>query len=116
MHEQSETIRAPDGSWINVYGRALPNAGQQLPGTQRYRTLEEAVAAAQSRSNDFHPELAARARELVEGGVKQPDPDPSLWDRVWKQLKDMNLYDTVNPQGTGSTKRGYSDIYPPLGR
>jgi len=55
MHEQSETIKR-NGKWINVYGRALPKAGQQLPGSQTYASLEEAEAAAKARSKsfDFH--------------------------------------------------------------
>lgn len=63
------------------------------------------------------PDLAARARQIAEENAKQETAKrPTLWDRVWKQLKDMSLYDTIHPQGTGSTKRGYSDIYPPPGR
>ena len=49
MHEQSETIQK-NGKWINVYGRKTPKAGQQLPGTIGYGTVEEAVAAASKRS------------------------------------------------------------------
>mgnify|MGYP001565877490 CR=1 FL=1 len=49
MHEQSETIQR-DGKWINVYGRKTPKAGQQLPGTPTYGTVEEAVEAAKERS------------------------------------------------------------------
>lgn len=50
MHEQSETIQLPNGSWVNVYGRNTPQAGQQLPGTPAYRTVDEAVSAAKARS------------------------------------------------------------------
>src|SRR3990167_6457380 len=50
MHEQSETIQRPDGKWINVYGRNTPNAGQQLPGTSEFQSVNEAVNAAGARS------------------------------------------------------------------
>lgn len=49
-HEQSETIQRADGKWINVYGRRTSKAGQQLPGTEAYDTVEDAVAAAKKRS------------------------------------------------------------------
>ena len=62
-------------------------------------------------------DLARRARQIAEEGAKQETTKrPTLWDRVWKQLKDMSLYDAIHPQGTGSTSRGYNDIYPPPGR
>jgi len=51
-HEVSETIKR-NGKWINVYGRDLPKAGQQLPGSQTYDTLEDAELSAQERS-DYH--------------------------------------------------------------
>ena len=53
-HEQSETIQAPDGSWINVYGKATPLAGKQLPGSSRHSTADEAVAEAVARSEAFN--------------------------------------------------------------
>lgn len=49
-HEASETVQRADGKWINVYGRGLPQAGQQLPGSGEYGTAEEAVEAARLRS------------------------------------------------------------------
>jgi hypothetical protein len=50
-HEQSETVQRPDGRWINTYGRAIKGkAGQQLPDTLDYSTVEEAVKAAKQRS------------------------------------------------------------------
>ena len=50
MHEQSETVQQPDGSWVNIYGRGTPRAGQQLPGTPAYTSRAEAVVAARRRS------------------------------------------------------------------
>ena len=51
-HEKSETIER-DGKWINVYGKDLPKAGRQLPGSGKYNTSEEAVAAAKKRSRAY---------------------------------------------------------------
>lgn len=51
-HEQSETIQNEKGEWINVYGKQTPKAGQQLPGTPAYSTVEEAVEAAKKRSKE----------------------------------------------------------------
>lgn len=51
-HEQSETIQAPDGTWINVYGKATPKRGQQLPGTPAYPTVQDAERDARARSAD----------------------------------------------------------------
>lgn len=53
MHEQSETIQRPDGKWVNVYGRGLPKAGEQLPGTPTYGSKEAAVEAAGWRSDEM---------------------------------------------------------------
>ncbi len=52
-HEQSETIQNKRGKWINVYGQKTPQAGQQLPGTPEYNTVEEAVNEAKKRSEGF---------------------------------------------------------------
>ena len=49
-HEQSETIQNKRGKWINIYGKKTPQAGQQLPGTPEYNTVEEAVSEAKKRS------------------------------------------------------------------
>jgi len=51
-HEQSETKQNADGQWINVYGAKTKQAGQQLPGTVAYPTVDAAVAAAKQRSKD----------------------------------------------------------------
>jgi hypothetical protein len=53
VHEQSETIQGKNGRWKNVFGYGLPNAGEQLPGTGEYDTLEDAVQAARERSKSF---------------------------------------------------------------
>jgi hypothetical protein len=58
-HEQSETIQNEKGEWVNVYGRKTPQAGQQLPDTPVYPTVDSAVEAAKKRSEDYgreHPE------------------------------------------------------------
>lgn len=65
MHEQSETIQNNNGKWVNVYGKNLPNKGQQLPGTLEYNTMEEAVEAAKNRSNS-HKELPSTQRRTKE--------------------------------------------------
>jgi hypothetical protein len=49
MHEQSETIQR-DGKFYNVYGKGTPKAGQDLPDSPAYDTLDAAVAAAKLRS------------------------------------------------------------------
>lgn len=51
-HEQSETVQNEKGEWINIYGRNTPQAGQRLPGTPTYPTVEEAVEAAKKRSRE----------------------------------------------------------------
>jgi hypothetical protein len=76
MHEQSETIKRADGKWINVYGRKTKKAGQLLPGSGVFDTVEEAVESAKERSKSFnpggsreklHPKKKSRASELVKG-------------------------------------------------
>jgi hypothetical protein len=74
MHEQSETIQLPSGRWVNVYGRSVPQAGQQLPGTPDFGTMDEAVQAAQLRSE--------QTRELsdAEVGLAPAAPTRELSD------------------------------------
>lgn len=103
-HEQSETVER-DGKYFNVYGRNTPKAGQYLPGERPYDTLDEAVEAAKKRSEDY--------------GHTHPEPStaqPGLINRAMKGISDFNLYDTLHPQGTGSTKRGFNNIYPTPGK
>lgn len=100
-HEQSETIER-DGKFYNVYGRNTPKAGQVLPGEEAgHGSLDEAVTAAQKRSDEY--------------GASHPE-SPGLITRAIRGIKDINIFDALHPQGSGSTKRGYSDIYPPLGK
>lgn len=67
-HEQSETIQDPKtGEWYNVYGKALPKAGQQLPDSQRYKTRQEAEAAAIARSWLYGQNLDKMLREGSQG-------------------------------------------------
>lgn len=55
-HEQSETVQAPSGKWVNVYGRDTAKKGKRLPqdatgvGHEEYETVEQAVDAAKRRS------------------------------------------------------------------
>lgn len=76
-HEQSETIQRSDGKWINVYGQALPKAGQQLPGTPTYDTVDDAVSAAKARSASFDESHSDESVNTPEVTVR-PDPnDPN---------------------------------------
>lgn len=50
MHEQSETVMLPDGTWHNIYGANTKTPGQRLPNTPTYPTLEQAEEAARARS------------------------------------------------------------------
>ena len=72
MHEQSETIQRPDGRWINVYGRSLDKRGKQLPGTQDYGSVEEAVSAAKARSKAHVETASAPAPDLPLQGALSP--------------------------------------------
>jgi hypothetical protein len=51
-HEESETVQDEQtGKWVNVYGRNIKGkAGQRLPNSGEYDTVEEAEAAAGARS------------------------------------------------------------------
>lgn len=63
-HEQSETIQLPSGKWANVYGRKTRKAGQRLPDSQEFDTVEDAVKAARERSEaEGVKEERRRARE-----------------------------------------------------
>ena len=53
MHEQSETIQNQRGKWENVYGKKTSKAGQRLPDTPEYDSVEEAVKAAKQRSKNY---------------------------------------------------------------
>lgn len=89
MHEQSETIER-DGKFFNVYGRETKNAGLPLPGEPAYDTMEEAVAGAKRRSDNSGGEgIVGRAMKAI-----------------------PNVFDALHPNGTGVTKRGFTDIYP----
>lgn len=94
MHEQSETIQTPDGRWINVYGRATPQAGQQLPGTDAYGSMDEAVRAAKTRSDEA-PLLPRLEQALV-------NADRAGDSRAAKILAD----EIRNARTLGATKLG----------
>jgi hypothetical protein len=67
MHEQSETIQDKLGRFLNVYGRNTMKAGKPLPKKydfeqESYPTLEEAVGAAQRRSEEEGKDLERTRR------------------------------------------------------
>lgn len=64
-HEQSETVQLPDGTWVNVYGKNTPKAGQRLDQLS-FTDLQAAINAAKSRSDSYgDPELARVAYEVM---------------------------------------------------
>jgi hypothetical protein len=73
-HEQSETVQRSDGKWINVYGSGLPKAGQQLPDSGTFSTMEDAVSAAKKRSS----RLLTDEEFLGTGGGTGARPSSSL--------------------------------------
>ena len=76
MHEQSETVQDEFGRWINIYGRKTPKAGQQLPGTSSYSTMEEAVAEARKRSENTMEIGQTYAQMLGMAESSQPNMTP----------------------------------------
>lgn len=76
-HEQSETIQTPDGQWINVYGHHTPQAGQPLPGSVPYKTMQEAVAAAQQRS-----QAAGSQDDVIRALIEQKDPRQARYTQM----------------------------------
>ena len=117
-HEESETIQRPDGSWINIYGRKTPQAGQPLPKKYEferdsYSSVEEAVDAAKRRSE--------------EEGRHEPVPDGSWYldpkqgvpfraatnpepDRAWRlAFNAEQLHDAWSRRG----KDGHPLLVPP---
>lgn len=63
-HEESETVQNAAGKWINVYGRNIKGkAGQQLPGTPEYDTVDAAVTDAKKRSRDEYMKNPTRSKK-----------------------------------------------------
>ncbi len=92
-HEQSETIQLPDGSWVNVYGKNTPLAGQILPGTPKYPTLEAAVAGAVARSNPDTRTWAERS-----AGIRPPQQRESDIDAVLRNNPGVSYDNVLNLQ------------------
>jgi hypothetical protein len=90
MHEQSETIQKADGTWVNVYGQALPKAGQQLPDTSTYKTMDEAVAAAKLRSKSFnHQHTQPQGKKMAFENL------PDILDKHLNMLNQQSGIDPV---------------------
>ncbi|KKM67844.1 hypothetical protein LCGC14_1466970, partial [marine sediment metagenome] len=49
-HEQSETVQLTNGKWVNVYGKDTDKAGQRLPDSPEYDSVDAAVKGAKERS------------------------------------------------------------------
>jgi len=80
MHEQSETIQGPDGRWYNVYGQGTPQAGQPLPDSPTFGSVEEATAAARSRS-----ESMPQALQVNPALVGEPPETPPTFEPPTRQ-------------------------------
>lgn len=109
MHEQSETIQR-NGKWINVYGRHLPKAGQQLPDTLEYDTLAEAEQVAQVRSDAYvEPKLLLKK---YQGDPDRPDleADHIQNNRLRAMIRDARHTATIK---SGAADRG---IQSPIGK
>lgn len=50
---------------------------------------------------------------ILRGAVPPKNPEPP---QEAKKPEDRGMWDWFHPYGTGVTKRGFNDIYPPLGR
>lgn len=75
MHEQSETVQLENGKWVNIYGPGTPHAGQRLPGTSEYDTVEEAVKAAKQRSDEHvKPGVIRQKMEVMQTGAAAAGP------------------------------------------
>ncbi len=85
MHEQSETVQDASGKWINVYGRGTRQAGQPLPGSRAYDTVDEAVAAAKQRSKEAAP---AESRGLQ--GLGRPSGTPPKDERLMDLIRQLS--------------------------
>jgi hypothetical protein len=70
-HEQSETIKR-NGKWINVFGKKTKRAGDKLPGSGTFKTVDAASKAAGRRSAAFDRK----------GTPGKPNP------KIMKHLKD----------------------------
>lgn len=87
-HEQSETIQLDDGTWANVYGRKTPKAGQRLPDTPTYPTMDEAVSAAKERSRSYVPnDIYELANEMMANQVSAAQQGPLPPIKREKQLR-----------------------------
>lgn len=109
MHEQSETVQRPDGKWVNVYGANTPQAGQQLPDTPTFDTVDAAVNAAKQRSQDYghdHPEPAPAP--AAPAPAPAPAPRSFLDDLFRKAEQDNQL-----PAGTLAKIAGIESSFRP---
>ena len=79
-HEESETVQDEQtGKWVNVYGRNIKGkAGQRLPESGEYDTVEEAEEAARQRSEEEGRKGAAKVKGWyvhLKEGVPSQDLD-----------------------------------------
>ena len=116
-HEQSETTQDDQGRWINVYGRATPQAGQPLPPVhpferEAYESREEAEDAARRRSRETDEESVPEGRWFLhpKRGVPfeaKSNPEPG---RVWRlAFNAEQLYEAWEKRG----KEGWPLLVPP---
>ena len=82
MHEQSETIQLPNKRWVNVYGRGTPKAGEKLPGTPDYPTVEDAVGAARKRSEGIGQSMAGETKTVLVEGRRLIVPKDATPDEI----------------------------------
>ncbi len=116
MHEQSETIQRQDGKWVNVYGRSLPQAGQQLPGSSEYSTMGEAVTAAKARSENFSQDegRVAHAMEEMERRAASGQLSPRAQEAMG-ELKRRRGITSASPQQPEPSPQQEQGLLRPLG-
>jgi hypothetical protein len=114
MHEQSETVQRSDGRWINVYGKALPQAGQPLPNSSDYGTVEEAVTAAKARSESFGKDQAmAELERRAQAGQLNPRAQEALAEL--KRRKGIETAPAPAPAPTDGPPQQVDSMLRPLG-
>lgn len=77
---------SPWRTWVNVYGKAKAKAGQRLPGTGTYPTVDAAVAGAGLRSS------GKAANEFAE--IRRLGPAQAKWE-TREEMKDMAAKDRI---------------------
>ena len=101
-----EPKKREDGRWIVVYGKDLPHAGKQCPGTDDYPNEESAMDALNRKQT---------RRGMFDRFLMEREPEPVEWTGEGEEKEEADEYDGKGMLSMGTVTMPLHQLFMLLG-